>query len=967
MKLRSFIGLIASIFCLSTSGQQLPMQWLRTFQAQGMASDRIAKITTDNSGNVYVAGYAGRHHGAPDAFAMKRNSQGDTLWTYYYDGGSNNEDYATDIVVDDAGNTYLNGYSHKPSAYLFDCFTVKIDPTGTELWVSRYTEPGGAESFGNALAVDTLGNVYVAGYIDPSSGSNDWLVIKYNSSGIEQWVDVYNGADNGQDEAQGIAIAPNGNPTVCGFVYSNSASGAINAFVKQYTPSNGTAWTDTWSHPSFTGRDQAFGIGFNSSGDAFVGGETMNGSTSNNDAFALRYDVNGQRLWVTIYVDSTTATDEYLTKVIIDDLGNVYFTGTDYRDGYLTKINNDGSNAWRKKWIGPVINGSDVFHGICTDQAGNVYASGRGVYPGEDYYANGGRPNMIISKYNSSGDSMWTYRCADSLNSSMAFAITERNGIIYAGGFVTDTAYVNENLYTLIVDSSGNPINEWIYNGIGDAITMGQFVETDANGNIYCAATIDRLYNLGYDIALIKYDPSGLLLWQRYFSSYGWNNDTLTAMNFDPLGNLVLCLSTDSALLKNNYKVTLLKADQNGNFIDTNTVSLGASALAKSMVIRNDGGIALALSSSSLGGIIAYFDSSLNLLWNEKIDTTIFASTRANSIALFPNGDLALGGFSQSPAAISVGLVQRYSFLGSLIWSTTIDSANVYDEVLDVTVDAVGDLAFTGASGSGSNYAAMVGKVNGSSGIVGWRQIYNPNTSREYGVKVRFSPAGNVVCISRGWTGSVARYYTIQYSGSGILQWANVYSQTASDREPVDLLVEANNRVVTAGWEINSFSLNYDYVLAAYSSSGAVEFVNTYTGSAPVASTWDQLHDLTSDNNGNFIVTGQSSREFYNNFLYKMLTIKYGGVVVGNSEIDRGHKQFAIAFPNPSAEGKFTIFNTAARPFASGLVYDVFGKLCSTMNLESGIVKLTNAPSGIYMLVLERNDLPVECIRLIIQ
>ena len=98
-----------------------------------------------------------------------------------------------------------------------------------------------------------------------------------------------------------------------------------------------------------------------------------------------------------------------------------------------------------------------------------------------------------------------------------------------------------------------------------------------------------------------------------------------------------------------------------------------------------------------------------------------------------------------------------------------------------------------------------------------------------------------------------------------------------------------------------------------------------------------------------------------------MLTIKYGGVVVGNSEIDRAHKQFAIAFPNPSAEGKFTILNTTPRPIASGRIYDVFGKLCSTMNLESGIVNLMNVASGIYMLVLEREGLPVECIRLMVQ
>jgi hypothetical protein len=91
--------------------QQLPQQWLRSFKAQGKNSDRIAAIVTDANDNVFVAGYAGNHHGAADAFAMKRDALGDTLWVYYYDAGGNREDYATDIVVDAGGNAYITGRS----------------------------------------------------------------------------------------------------------------------------------------------------------------------------------------------------------------------------------------------------------------------------------------------------------------------------------------------------------------------------------------------------------------------------------------------------------------------------------------------------------------------------------------------------------------------------------------------------------------------------------------------------------------------------------------------------------------------------------------------------------------------------------------------------------------------------------------------------------------------------------------
>ncbi len=958
--------LFPAIINLCTA-QQLPEQWVRRYQAQGKASDRISAITTDASGNVYVAGYAGRHHGAADAFAMKRNSLGDTLWTYYYDEGGNNDDYATDIYVDNSGNCYITGYSTSSVTYFYECFTARILPSGAEAWVRRYSPGSNMESFGNAISADASGNVYIAGYTDPSLASTDWLVIKYNSSGTEEWADVFNGPDNGMDEAMDLVIAPNGNPTVCGYTYTLSATGGINAFVKQYTPAGGTVWTDTWSNPAFTGTDKAYGLEYISSGDLLIGGESANISGFNLDAFALRYDPSGNRLWSCIFPDPLSPEDEYLRDIAVDDSGNVYLTGTDYRDGYVTRINHNGTPGWRKFWHGPLSNGNEVFHGIALDNSGGVYVTGRGVYPGEDYYGNGGKSNMIISKYNAGGDSLWTYRCADSLNYSMGFTITYRNGIIYAGGYTTDTAYVNENLYTLILDTGGNKLNEWIYNGIGDAITMGQFVRTDANDNVYCAATIDRLYNNGTDIAIVKYDPLGNLLWEKYFSSYGWNNDTLTAMQLDPSGDLILSVSTDSALLENNYRLCLLRMDQNGTFIDTSFYGNPGtgSLLTNSMDIRFDGSISMAVASSILGGLVYYFDDSFNLLWQSEIDTAQFAITEAASVSFLPGGDLCVGASSRN-GNVNTGLVQRYDNLGTLLWTCVIDSSGVNDDVHDLSVDTNGDIAFTGASGIFNSQTTIAGKIDGMTGSILWQQTYNPSTSREHGVKVEFTPAGNVALISRGWTGSVARYFTVQYSGSGVFQWARVYSQTASDREPVELLVEPDNRVVTAGWEINGFSINYDYVLAGYDASGNTEFVNTYSDTILVSSSWDQLRHLTRDSQGNFIVTGQCSQEFFNDFLFKMVTIKYGGTVVSNDELDRSIGQSLLVYPNPSANGLFILVDASPYIPDAGKIYNMNGKFIGMADLPNNRIDLSSQPAGVYILEIQRKGSAPEYARLVV-
>ncbi|MBL7924084.1 MAG: hypothetical protein JNL88_07790 [Bacteroidia bacterium] len=947
--------------------QALPQQWLRSFKAQGKNSDRIAALHTDAAGNVYAAGYAGNHHGAADAFAMKRDAQGDTLWVYYYDAGGNREDYATDLAVDALGNAYITGRSEQVSNAVFDCFTAKISPAGSQLWVSRYALAAPNQCFGNALEVDASGNVYVAGKTDPSSSSENGLVIKYNSSGVQQWADVFNGPDNGGDEFLDIAIAPNGNPTVCGYTYTLNATGGVNIIVRQYLAAGGVAWSDTWTNPAFTGNDEARGLGFSASGDLFVGGDSRNAVSFDRDAVALSYNSAGVRQWATLYAGAVDGGDEYVLDVAVDDSGHTYLAGTNYANGFVTRINANGTMGWRKNWIGPMSNGYDIFHSIAVDNNGGVYATGRGVYPGVDYYGNGGLTSQIIAKYSTGGDSLWTCRSADTLNPSMGFAVTARDGKVYAGGFVTDTAYVDENLLTMLADTAGNSITEWEYNGTGDAITRGQIVRTDAQDNVYCAATIDRLYSNGLDVAVVKYSPAGTLLWERYYSTPGWNNDTLTALELDPSGNLILCISSDSAMLQNNYRLSLVKMDQNGTFLDTAwylPAPMG-STLASAMVIRNNGSVVLGANSNINGGLLLYFDNQQVFQWAAKLDSTQFAATRVNSVALFPNGDLAVAGFTQpSGGNTARGLVQRFGPAGNRLWTADYDSANVFDEARAVTVSPGGVVAVTGLSGFSTTGTSALICYDGNTGQLLWRQVYNPNTTNEYGVKVSFTPAGNIAYICRGWTGFVARYTTLQYSGTGAFQWATVYSQTASDREPVDLLVEPNNRVVTAGWWIDAFSTNLNYVLVGYNSSGVQQFLNTYANTTNGTSNPDQLRSLTRDSQGNFIVTGESAFEFYNNFLFKMVTIKYGGSAVGLDETTRIDN--VKAYPNPSADGRFLLLEDAGTsPISGGRVFDSSGRCVEGVDLLNREVDLSGHPAGLYLLQYDRDQVPAGTLKLI--
>jgi len=83
------------------------------------------------------------------------------IWVARYNGPANDDDWAFAIAVDDAGNVYVTGRS--ANYWDNDYVTVKYDASGVEQWVARYNGPGYDNDHAWAIALDGAGNVYVTG------------------------------------------------------------------------------------------------------------------------------------------------------------------------------------------------------------------------------------------------------------------------------------------------------------------------------------------------------------------------------------------------------------------------------------------------------------------------------------------------------------------------------------------------------------------------------------------------------------------------------------------------------------------------------------------------------------------------------------------------------------------------------------------------------------------------------------
>jgi hypothetical protein len=275
--------------------------WIARFSEVG-ASGSGQALVLDASGNVYVTGGYGY-----DYLTIKYDSTGSEAWVARYDGPANDRDFAYDIVLDAAGDVYVTGYCNGIYSQA-DCATIKYDgDTGDELWVVLYNGPENGGDVAKAIVLDTDNNTYITG--STYSGvttSTDYLTIKYDNFGREEWVARYNGEQNDADDARDIVIDGEGNVFVTGQENRSEYFGWDYATIK-YDNDGNEMWVAHYGDNNWW--DESNALVTDARGNVFVTG-TSDGGQSDRDYLTIKYDTNGEELWIARYDGTGNRADE---------------------------------------------------------------------------------------------------------------------------------------------------------------------------------------------------------------------------------------------------------------------------------------------------------------------------------------------------------------------------------------------------------------------------------------------------------------------------------------------------------------------------------------------------------------------------------------------------------------------------------------------------------------------------------
>ncbi len=334
--------------------------WAQNFGGSGAIAS-CKGVGVDSAGNVYVGGNfaygslttpALGKIGGGDAFVVKLNAAGTVQWSHNY-GGSGTNTYGKALAVDSTGNVYLGGDFNSGSLTTlglnrigsgFDAFALKLNTAGAITWAKNF---GGSASFayGEAIAVDSAGNVYLGGYFSgtslttpalPVKGYEDGFVVKLDASGASIWARNYGGTG---------AYA---------YVFALAVDSASNVYLGGY-------FIGTLTTPALaaTGTYDAYALKVSSSG-ATTWSKKFGGSGAGTMAKAFAVDSADN-----VYVGGSFGS-VHLTTPALDRIG--------LRDGFALKLNSDGTETWAINYGGSAA--VATVNAVAVDSVGNVYAGG---------------------------------------------------------------------------------------------------------------------------------------------------------------------------------------------------------------------------------------------------------------------------------------------------------------------------------------------------------------------------------------------------------------------------------------------------------------------------------------------------------------------------------------------------------------------------------------------------------------
>jgi len=354
-----------------------------------------------------------------------------------YNGPGDHSDFANDIAVSpDGSDVFVTGQSFGParsSAFATGAYDAS---NGAKRWARLYNGPGKGPDEADAIAVSPDGaRVFVTGSSYGANGSSDYATVAYDAlSGSTQWIRRYNGPVGGDDFATDVGVSPDGSRVfVTGASRGSPRSGGY--LTTAYDAICGAMlWT---TRGRVAGGANALGVSPDGS-LVFVTGFVA--GRSGTDFGTVAYEAStGATAWVRRYDGPADSDDSAVDLAVSPGGSTVYVVG--YSRGLASYFDyatvgydsSSGEERWVRRYNGPG-NGFDYPSAVeVSPDASTVFVAGNdsGSHSGYDY--------ATVAYEAATGSKRWVARYnspANGYDAALALGVSPDESFVFVTGYI---------------------------------------------------------------------------------------------------------------------------------------------------------------------------------------------------------------------------------------------------------------------------------------------------------------------------------------------------------------------------------------------------------------------------------------------------------------------------------------------------------------------------------------------------
>jgi hypothetical protein len=406
-------------------------------------------------------------------------------------------------------------------------------------WVNRYITTSNYPEV--LFASDKFGNCYCSYNKDTS-----FITVKYNSSGIQQWILSYRYPGSVHMSIYETKIDNAGNFYFGGDYTVTDTN--HNYLVVKCSPAGNIIWTAIYDSPTHS-LDNGTSIAVDNNGNVFEAGTVRVGN--NYTGTIVKFSSAGTLLWAKKFLEGNQFSS-WAGSIIADNSGNCYFLGTkggfEGSDTYAVKYNSSGDSLWAREVAYSGIYGSSMPRIKINQQNQLVAVVNRPC----TYFYNCPMVWGDVEKFDSVGNIL----CSASFSYGSTFYIydftTDNTGNTYIAASINN--YTNGHAAVVKTGINGQPV--WVR---ADSIPYSSFsrIVCDNNSNVYAFGFYS--VNNKYHFRTKKYSTNGDSVWSVLYSYSNTSSELPYGMAIDTAKSIyVMGSSLDNSV----YSMITIKYNQ---------------------------------------------------------------------------------------------------------------------------------------------------------------------------------------------------------------------------------------------------------------------------------------------------------------------------------------------------------------------------------------------------------------------